>query len=360
MEHPLTLALAPALPADRGGGPAPDAKPSSKLRAPERWTEFAHLRFTGRDPYKPRINKARTAELIETLGLNGPKVHGVYPRVADIDFAALPSRFVLKPTELSGKRGVMLLRRLNPRRSLAQRVLGRLGLASPAPEPAAYHDAMLDRRLTAAEIVAEQDEWGRLFAEKRHKPLEFIVEDEIRSEWSRESRPREYKVYAFAGELALIVQYSREVSPPRVCFFDGEFRPIHDSDGKVIRGPTIRRGKHIRPKCAAGILDAARRISLALETPFVRVDFYAARGGAVLGELTVVTGGPYRGASYGFSDAFDLEMGRRWTEALNRVGQPMPLYDERWTDERRRTSGLPVKLKHAPRDEGAEDAADPA
>lgn len=355
MEHPLTLA--PALPADRGGGAAPDVKPASKLRAPERWTEFAHLRFTGRDPYKPRINKARTAELIETLGLNGPKVHGVYARAADIDFAALPNRFVLKPTELSGKRGVMLLRRLHPRRSLAG--LLRRFSRSPAPEPA-YYDSMLNRRLTVAEIIAEQDEWGRLFAEKRHKPLEFIVEDEIRSEWSSESRPREYKVYAFAGELALIVQYSRAVSPPRVCFFDGEFRPIHDRDGKVIRGPTIRRGRHIRPKCAAQILDAARRISLALETPFVRVDFYAARGGAVLGELTVVTGGPYRGASYGFSDAFDLEMGRRWTEALARVGQPMPLYDERWTEERRRTSGLPVKLKRAPGNEGAKDAADPA
>ena len=229
------------------------------LRPPVRWTEYAHLRFTGRDPYKPRINKARTAELIETLGLNGPKVHGVYARAADIDFAALPNRFVLKPTELSGKRGVMLLKRLNPRRGLAQRLLGRLGLAGPAPEPA-YHDAMLDRRLTVAEIVAEQDEWARLFAEKRNKPLEFIVEDEIRSEWSSESRPREYKVYAFAGELALIVQYSREVTPPRVCFFDGEFRPIHDRDGKVIRGPTIRRGKHIKPKCAAGILDDAGRI----------------------------------------------------------------------------------------------------
>jgi hypothetical protein len=71
------------------------------LRPPVRWTEYAHLRFTGRDPDKPRLNKERTAELIERLGVRGPKVHGFFERVEDVDFDALPERFVLKPTRSS-------------------------------------------------------------------------------------------------------------------------------------------------------------------------------------------------------------------------------------------------------------------
>lgn len=315
------------------------------LRPPARWTEFAHLRFTGRDPYKPRLNKERTAALIEELGVKGPKVHGVFERVEDIDFAALPDRFVLKPTALNGKRGVMLLDRGGPPRTLLQQLTGESRPSTPG-EPV-YWDGMGERLLTVPEIVAEQNEWSRLYLEKRGKPLSFIVEDLIVSENAREKRPREYKVYAFAGEPAFIVQYDRSMEPPGTAFFDGAFQRIRASEGKVTRGKKVQQGKPVVPKCAAEILDAAARISAALGTPFIRVDFYAAREGAVLGELTVAAGAPYWGTMYTFSEAFDLELGRRWSEALARIGQPVPLYDERWTEERRRTSGLPVKLRPA-------------
>lgn len=311
------------------------------LRAPIRWTEYAHLRFTRRDPDKPDLNKERTAELIARLGVKGPKVYGLFERIEDVDFAALPDRFVLKPTELSGKRGVMLLER-RPPATLWGRLRGAV-----IGEPPRYWDAMLDRELTVAEIIAEQTEWQRLFLEKRRKALHFIVEDMITPDTKSEKRPREYKVYTFAGEPALIVQYTRTAGRPAVAFFDGSFAPIHPQDGKVLHGKQIQPGKHIRPKCAKEILDGAARISRALETPFIRVDFYAAREGALLGELTVATGGPYRGATYKFTKAFDLEMGRRWTDALERLGRPVPLYDESWTKETRRTSGLPTKLKSA-------------
>lgn len=308
------------------------------LRAPIRWTEYAHLRFTNRDPDKPDLNKERTAELIARLGVRGPKVYGVFSRIQDIDFDALPDRFVLKPTGLSGKRGVMLLER-RPRATFWGRLLGAVRGVEPH-----YWDAMLRRKLTVAEIIAEQIEWRRFFLEKRRKTLNFIVEDMITPETNDQKRPREYKVYTFAGEPALIVQYTRTGDLPAVAFFDGSFAPIHEQDGKVLHGKEVRIGRHVAPKCAKEILDGAARVSLALRTPFIRVDFYAAREGAVLGELTVATGGPYRGATYRFTKAFDLEMGRRWTEALERLGRPAPVYDDRWTRERRRTSGLPIKL----------------
>jgi len=310
-----------------------------RLRSAARWTEYAHLRFTGRDPDKPRLDKTRTAALIESLGVRGPKVHGFFERIEDVDFDALPDRFVLKPTELNGGRGVMLLERLRP--PLWDRLRG----AAPAEAGPRFLETRSGRELGVAEIVAEQTEWARLFREKRKRPLHFIVEDMIEPDTSRLRRPREYKVYAFAGDLGFIVQYDRSLDPPAAAFFDGAFRPIRDSEGKVTRGKKTQRGKHVTPKCAAEILDGAARISAALATPFVRVDYFAGREGAVLGELTVAAGGPYWGTMYKFSDAFDLEMGGRWTAALGRLGRPAPLYDERWNAERRRTSGLPVKLK---------------
>ena len=310
------------------------------MRPPIRWTEFVHLRFTNRDPDKPQLDKQRTAALIAELGVRGPKTYGVFDSVEAIDFAALPDRFVLKPVELNGGRGVMLLERLRPAGTLWSRL--RPDAAPTAPR---FRETISGRELGAPEIVAEQTEWDRLFRQKRKRPLHFIVEDMILPERRGAARAREYKVYAFAGELGLIVQYDRSLSPPAAAFFDGAFRPL--ADGKVTRGKKTQRGRHERPRCADEILEGAARVSAALATPFVRVDYYAAREGAVLGELTIAAGGPYWGTMYTFSDAFDLEMGQRWTAALGRLGRPVPLYDESWTKETRRTSGLPTRLKSA-------------
>ena len=321
-------------------------------RPPVRWTEFAHLRFTGRDPLKPKIDKARTAELIRESGLRGPRVYGVYERVEDIPFAALPDSFALKPTGLNGKRGVMLLRKL---RSPARGRLARLrdiALRRPAPPPV-YRDTMLARELTLEAIVAEQNSWRAMHgANPRKAPLRFIAEELIVGENGGGRIPFDYKVYVFAGEPAFVLQLDRNVAPPASAFFDGAFAPMAEGDARVTRGPKTRPGRARVPRCAAEILAAAAALSRALATPFVSVDCYATRAGAVVGEITVVPGGPYAKSAFAFSDDFDLELGRRWTEALARVGQPVPRYDERWTDERRRTSGLPIKLRPAEAEHG--------
>jgi hypothetical protein len=318
-----------------------EANEMTTTRAPARWTEYAHLRFTGRDPRKPKVDKTRTAELIREAGVRGPEVYGVFDRAEDVDFGALPPVFVLKPTGLNGKRGVMLLTRRTPARPLKARI-GDVLRRRPPPEPV-YWDAMQRRELTRAAIVAEQQDWAKMH--RRREPLRLIAEELIVGENGAGRIPFDYKVYVFAGEPAFVLQLDRNVSPPGAAFFDGDFRPMAKDDPRVTHGPKTQRAKPVVPRCAADILDTAARLSRALATPFVSVDCYATARGAVVGEITVIPGGPYARSAFSFSEAYDLEMGARWTAALARLGEPVPIYDERWTDEERRVSGLPLKAK---------------
>lgn len=308
------------------------------LRPPLRWTEYAHLRFTRRDPLKPVIDKVRTAALIRDNGLRGPEVYGVFERVEDVDFAALPDRFVLKPTGLNGKRGVMLLERR--RRGLLARLADRLRGRS-VPE---FWDAMQGRPLSLAAIRDEQNSWRAAHGGKRGEPLRFIVEERILGENGADAIPFDYKVYVFAGQPRFILQLDRNVSPPGAAFFDGDFTPMKTGDPRVTHGAQSQPTAPVVPRCAADILATAATLSRALDTPFISIDCYATARGAVVGEITVAPGGPYAKASFRFSDAYDRQMGAWWTEAMARTGQPALLYDPNWSKERRRKSGLPLEL----------------
>lgn len=298
------------------------APPSGSLRPPLRWSEFVHMRHTGRDPHKPRIDKTRTLELIAENGLRGPESYGVFDRIEDIDFAALPESFVLKPSELNGNRGVMLL----------YRIAGGLG----------YWDSMQRRRLTVAQIVEEQNGWARIYRQKRGRALQFLAEELVVGENGPGKIPYDYKIHVFAGEPKFIAQIDRNGKadqPPGTAFFDGTFAPLAEGDPRVMRGRS-RRVSPAVPACAAEMLANAVAISESLKTPYIRIDCYASVKGPVVGEITVSPGG----STYKFTDAFELELGREWTEACARVGQPVPLFDEAWATEKRSTSGLPLTL----------------
>lgn len=308
-------------------------------RLPARWTEYAHLRFTRRDPLKPVIDKVRTAELIRDNGLRGPQVYGVFERVEDIDFAALPDRFVLKPTGLNGKRGVMLLERRAPRP-----LLGRLADRLRGRSAPAFWDAMQGRPLDLADILAEQNSWRAAHGGKRPEPLRFIVEERILGENGADRIPFDYKVYVFAGTPRFVLQLDRNVAPPGAAFFDGDFTPMARDDPRVTHGAQTQYTPPVVPRCAPDILATAATLSRALHTPFISIDCYATPKGAVVGEITVAPGGPYTKAAFRFSEAYDRQMGAWWTEAQAATGQPALLYDPSWSSERRRKSGLPLKL----------------
>ena len=82
------------------------------LRTPCRWTEFIHLRMRGTDTAFKRYDKFEVDSIARELGLRSAPILRILDRPADFDDAGLPNAFVLKPVDMTNKRGVMLLRRL--------------------------------------------------------------------------------------------------------------------------------------------------------------------------------------------------------------------------------------------------------
>ncbi|MEZ2743015.1 ATP-grasp fold amidoligase family protein [Paenalcaligenes hominis] len=136
--------------------------------------------------------------------------------------------------------------------------------------------------------------------------------------------PLDYKLFTFYGVVKFILQVDRNVSPPVLSFFDGEFQPI--TDDRVFIPPSLNQpaGKHRVPQCAHQLIQLAQQLSLKLKATFVSVDCYASTDGGVLGELTHTPGGPWYQNMYIFSPEFDLELGRAWRAAYNALNLDIP------------------------------------
>ena len=129
--------------------------------------------------------------------------------------------------------------------------------------------------------------------------------------------PPDYKVYVFYGRPKLILQVNRNREDRGIGWFDGNFRPLR-VDKALKRVPDAYHAvMPVLPRHWKAVLKLARRVSLAMEVPFVRIDAFASDRGAVLGEITLAPGGA--GYSYPFTPRFDAALGRAWERALTRI-----------------------------------------
>jgi hypothetical protein len=278
-------------------------------RTPRRWTEFISLRMSRKDHAFRRYDKLEVEAIARDLGVRSPAILRVFDKPAEFDDAGLPDAFVLKPVAMTGKRGVMVLRRL--------------------PDRSGYFDLLGRRRLGKAEIVAEQQRWRALWKANRRGPYRLIAQEMVVGENGPDQIPLDYKTYAFNGVVKLIQQIDRNAPPPPFYTFHlGEFGasayPRHVETDWTL----IRRGTPVVPRCRDDLIRTAKAISLALKTPFISVDLYAGIDGPVLGELTSTPGTPYFGGSFRFTPEFDEELGREWLDALDRLGMAAPLFDD--------------------------------
>ncbi|HWT31752.1 MAG TPA: ATP-grasp fold amidoligase family protein [Propylenella sp.] len=296
------------------------------LRTPCRWTEFIHLRMRGTDTAFKRYDKFEVDSIARELGLRSAPILGILDRPAGFDDSGLPDAFVLKPVDMTNKRGVMLLRRL--------------------PGGTRFYEMLLRREMTREDIVAEQQRWRTLWKQNRRGPYRLIVQEMVVGENGPEQIPNDYKAYVFDGVIKLIIQGDRNTTPPSYYFYLGEFGPLAYPTHIQANWEQSQLGERAVPKCRDALLDAARTVSLALKTPFISVDLYAGIDGPVIGELTSTPGNPYFKSTYSFTPAFDEELGRAWLDALQRLGMEPPLFDE--SDARiRRPTGLPGAKKIA-------------
>jgi len=228
-----------------------------------------------RHPLKSKCaDKFAVRAFVEECGLAHtlPKFLGVYERAADIDFSALPSKFVLKCTH-----------------GCAMNVICR------------SKDA-LDLAATRRQL----DMWlkvdlSKMFGEVHYAavPPRIVAEDLLENELG--GLPNDFKLYCFGGRVhCTMVCSERETGYPRFEFYDRDWvatLPYSTSNSHVTAAA-------LKPTAYQNMLLAAE--TLASPFPFVRVDFYDVGGRAVFGELTFT---PHACADSGYTDLAQKELG---------------------------------------------------
>jgi hypothetical protein len=278
------------------------------MREARIWRDFIYARFHRLDPHYKRLDKSEATRLLAEAGLPVARLYKQFASAADIDLTDLPHAFVLKPTSLSGSRGVMVLQRTD--------------------ETDGFWDALWRRHRTPEDIVRVQAKWQTRTEAHVGRKLEFIAEQRLFGADGPDRLPLDYRVYTFLDEVRLIQQIDRNEKPPREVFFVNEFETVDDGATVESSWKIIGRGKPCVPDCAGDIVRLAKRVCTHLATPFVRVDCFATSQGAVVGELTFTPGGPYYGSLFKFTPAFDEELGGVWREANKRLGRENPFVPE--------------------------------
>lgn len=143
-----------------------------------------------------------------------------------------------------------------------------------------------------------------------------IVEERVRDSFGYDV-PLDYKVYAFATGIPLIMQrYGPKHLPEDKWLFE-----FYDAKGTAL-GPVRlntagNTGGRLRPpECFDQIVSAARQMVAAAQVSFLRIDMYATPQGPVFGEFTPVP----NNANEGFVPEYDALMGQMWRDSLTELG----------------------------------------
>lgn len=299
LRHRLQIAEAKLAELEEFGGVVPRAdagrtvKPSFRREMLSLRAQVQHAR--SEDPrletaVRQIPNKLRNYGLAASHGIRTPEILGLWPDVESIDLRGMPDRFVLKSDGGAGGQGVFPLQRSADD-----------GFIIPGSTRPTSQDDLLasirDMRRGKARPPFFAEEF--LTAKRQEGPL-----------------PQDVKIYAFYGEIGQILL--RSVSEPgshdairyRFIWADGSDLGNVSFDDKA---PPIDSAVPIPPQLDE-MLELARHLSLAVGTPFIRVDVYDTPGGPTLGELTRAPGGQHK-----YRSSHDQRMGAMWLRARMRL-----------------------------------------
>lgn len=219
----------------------------------------------------------------QSHGLRIPVLHGLWDEPEDIGWDELPDRTVIKPHTGHHSHGVFPLRRHADEWTVVTR--------TEPTSPTAVAERL--RRLTDEGKIS-----GPYFAEE----LYGGGEDDV--------LPMDVRVFTFYGEVGLVnVRKSSDhgnsagVSVSRFLE-DGTPGPVHPLHDDSITPPAN----------LEELVAVAKRLSLAIPRPFVRVDLYDIDGDVAFGELTRRPGG-----SQDLGTATDRRLGELWEKAQARL-----------------------------------------
>lgn len=182
------------------------------------------------------------------------KTLGVYDRPEEIDFAALPQRFVLKTTHGGGNCGVIICKdksKIDNEKTIAT-------LKSSLKQ----------------DLYRDSREWPYKNVKKRVLVEEFLEDKET-------GELRDYKFFCFDGKVkALFVATERQTrEEPYFNFFDKDYKPLD-----IKQGHPRSDNWPERPEKFSEMVYIAEKLSAGI--PHVRVDLYQANGKVYFGEYT--------------------------------------------------------------------------
>lgn len=252
------------------------------LKNPKRFTEKLQLyKLKYRNPNMLRCtDKYEVRSFVEEKGLGKYLIPliGIYDRVEEIDFKALPQQFVAKTTDGGGGNEVLVCKDKN-------------GLSETF-----FYDKLngwmrMPKTLKTA---------GREWAYENHFPRRILIEELIEDEERKDLI--DYKFFCFGGKVAYIYGISdRQVGvSAQFGIYDKDFKKLAvdrcDERHQEVALP--------KPSNYERMLEMAERLSE--DFPHVRVDLYNVNGKIYFGEQTFYDGSGYM--SYN-PDSFDYELG---------------------------------------------------
>lgn len=247
-------------------------------------TSGVHRRHKVREPILDLYAKDAGRKFAAEHGVQVPAVLGQWPTPDDIDWDALPKRFVIKSSRGGGGINVFPVERRD----------------------GGFYD-FIGAQLISADTITQRF-W------KKHQEDSVYFAEEFLVGRDGEKMPDDIKVFCFYGEPAYIEVRTEDWSRKR----DGRQRVrtfLPDGTELFYARALIPHGDDIdEPVDFPAIVEASSKLSAAIRRPIQRLDFYETDHGIVFGEVTQNPGRPPSLVSY-----WDRRFGQTYEDASARL-----------------------------------------
>ncbi len=220
----------------------------------------------------------------------------------EINVSQLPKNFVLKPTFASTSIGVQLLERISD---------------------SEFKNLISNEVLTWKSIKEQCEIVSNRFFPDDSENAVYLVEELI-FDHEGNTPPQDIRFYCFQGEVGLILMEDHlSSSKVKAMYFDGGFLPFSDTN---LRYGVADKANHLEeiveavpPENWQKLLNVAKRVSIAVPTPFARIDLYDTPKGIYLGEVTLTPGTFYYQNRKLMSNSENYRLGRMWLDSERRM-----------------------------------------
>ena len=229
------------------------------------------------------VDKYEVRNYVESKGLDNTlnKLYCVCSDPDEIDFAALPDRFVIKTTDGGGGENIFICR----------------------------DKSSLDVPQLKKTLLSWKDKKnvnpGREWAYTLIKQSRYIVEEYLENELNPEAGISDYKFFCFNGKPHCIAYDIDRYIGHKRNFYDIEWNNLHVStDCDTFDDNLVPRPDGLEDMCKVAEI-------LSKDFPFVRVDLYYIKGKVYFGELTFY---PWSGYVKFSPEEFDYQLGALMTD----------------------------------------------